>query len=286
MRLQRFPFLILFLFLISGTAQAQNTIQIKLEKHKRIDKPAREEVSGIVKDSRYEDVFWVHGDSGTKNRIYAINSDGEMVAGEDHPGLEIKGIENKDWEDITLDGKGNVIVADVGNNCSCRSDQSILFIHEPTPASLSADSIAEYKIHLEKPSGFLYRFLNYSVDAEAVFWMDDALYLITKKFNGNGTKLFRLENPSVDNRNELKLIATTDFDDEVTAADFAHNKLAVLTYRSLWVFEQSDTDDVFGGKVTRYVFEADQVESVAFINENLVLIAEENGDLYKIKLED
>ncbi len=284
MLIKRFLFFVL-LSIFGGSLTAQKTVEVELKEYKRIDKPARNEVSGIIKDPRFENVFWVLGDSGTDNKVYAINEKGEMVSGKEYEGLELEGAANRDWEDIAIDEEGNLIIADIGNNCSCRTDQSVIILKEPSAVTQSSSDYEKYDIKYQKPDGFLYRFINYSPDAESLFWKDGIIYVLSKKFKGRETRLFKLENLSTEQKNEFTLVQTIDFDDEVTAADFAFNKLAVLTYRSLWVFEQDDTPDFFDGQVTRYTFKADQVESVTFINENTVLIAEENGELYKIGLE-
>jgi len=270
--------------LLSCSAFGQKTIEVKLKKYKRIDKPAREEVSGIVKDPRAENQFWVHGDSGTDNRIYPVNIDGELLPNEDSKGLKLKGIDNKDWEDITIDNMGNVVIGDIGNNCSCRKDQSLIILNSPSSDTEETKDYKIYPISYEKPDGFLYKFLNYSMDAEALFWKDEAAYILTKRFRGRDTKLFELKSFKEGEKNEFKSVQKIDFDDEVTGADFAYGKLAVLTYKSLWIFVEDETPDFFDGEVTRYTFEAEQVESVTFLNSDTVIIAEENGDLYKIEL--
>lgn len=273
-----------FVFALSANTYSQSTKKVDLKKFKRIDKPARDEVSGIVKDLRYEDVFWVHGDSGTKNRIYPINNKGEMLPDKDSEGLEITGIENRDWEDITIDKEGNILIADVGNNCSCRSDQSIIRVINPQTSSSVSENTEVFRVSYQKPEGFLYRFLNYSMDVEAVFWKEEVLYILTKRFRGKETKLFKLENLSTEKDNEFQLVQKVDFDDEVTGADYAFGKLAVLTYKSLWIFHDDDTESFFDGDVSRYEFKADQVESVAFIDSGTVMIVEENGDIYQVEL--
>lgn len=271
-------------FSFCSISQAQTTTKVDLKEFKRIDKPAREEVSGIIKDPRFDEVLWVHGDSGTKNKIFPINFKGELLPNKDSEGLELEGVENKDWEDISIDENGNLYIADVGNNCSCRKDQSIIVLNNPLTTTPYSDDYIIYNISYEKPDGFLYKFLNYSMDVEALFLKKGAIYVITKRYNGNSTKLFKLENLDMNKDNEFKLVQEIDFDDEVTGADYAFGKLAVLTYKSLWIFKDDETEDMFDGEIARYTFEAEQVESVTFLNSNTVLIAEENGELYKIKL--
>jgi len=274
----------LFCFLISDNAYGQKTIEVDLKKYKRIDEPARDEVSGIVKDPRADNVFWVHGDSGTDNRIYAINADGELLPDKDSKGVKIKGVKNRDWEDLTIDNTGKIIIGDIGNNCSCRKDQSLIILNNTSSEMKETKDYSVYDIIYEKPDGFLYKFLNYSMDAEALFWKDGAAYILTKRFRGRDTKLFTLKNFVKGEDNEFKFVQKIDFDDEVTGADYAFGKLAVLTYKSLWIFNEDETEDFFDGEITRYTFEAEQVESVTFLDSDTVIIAEENGDLYKIDL--
>lgn len=271
-------------FVLSSDSNSQSTKKVDLEKFKRIDKPARDEVSGIVKDPRFQDVFWVHGDSGTKNRIYAINGKGELLPDGDSEGLEISGVKNKDWEDITIDESGNIIVADVGNNCSCRKDQSLVMVKNPSEKNQSTEDFEVFNISYQKPKGFLYKFMNYSMDVEAVFWKEGALFALTKRFRGRETDLFKLSNLNSEANNEFQLVQKIDFDDEVTAADYAFGKLAVLTYKSLWIFKDDETEDMFDGEISHYEFEADQVESVTFIDSETVMIVEESGEIYKLKL--
>ncbi|MEP0006776.1 MAG: hypothetical protein ABJ387_12400 [Balneola sp.] len=280
---------VLFLFLtlsfgFNSDSYSQSTKKVDLEKFKRIDEPARDEVSGIVKDSRFKDVYWVHGDSGTKNRIYAINNEGEVLPDKDSKGLEIKGIKNRDWEDITIDENGDILIADVGNNCSCRSDQSIIKVKAPSTTDQSTEDYEVFEISYQKPKGFLYKFMNYSMDVEAVFWKKGELFALTKRFRGRETNLFKLSKLDSEANNEFQLVQKIDFDDEVTAAEYAFGKLAVLTYKSLWIFNDDETVDMFDGEISHYEFEADQVESVTFIDSETVMIVEESGEIYRLKL--
>lgn len=264
--------------------EAQNTIELTLNSHKRINKPARDEVSGIVKDPRFENVYWIHGDSGTKNRIYAINEDGEVLPDIENLGFELKGIQNKDWEDIAIGEDGTIFVADLGNNCNCREDLSIIEISNFSHNEAEIVEMKTYEVYYEMQEGFLNKFLNYTLNTEALFIKDDDFYVLSKRHKGKDTGLFKLSSRDSNKKNKFELVKTVHFDDKVTAADFAHNKLAVLTASSLWIFEQNETPDLFDGNVQRFTFKADQVESVTFMNADMVLIAEEKGNLYKVNI--
>lgn len=91
--------------------------------------PAKEN-SGIVQSRRQPGLYWLHNDSGDEPRIYPLlsNSDQFMVdeTVEAGAGTLLSGAENIDWEDITVDDQGHVIVADVGNNKNKRRDLTLV----------------------------------------------------------------------------------------------------------------------------------------------------------------
>src|SRR5688500_12139861 len=68
-----------------------------------------DEASGLIVSSGHEGVYWTHND-GDDGYLYAIRSDGGIVG-------KIKARERfHDWEDIADDAKGNLFLADIGNN--------------------------------------------------------------------------------------------------------------------------------------------------------------------------
>lgn len=260
-----------------------------MEAYKRIDELARDEVSGMVKSRKYEDTFWVHGDSGTKDHIYAINSEGEIKSKKkNYDGAEVKGAKNEDWEDIALGEDGTLILADFGNNCHCRDDLKILIIEEPEPEDGKVEVVAEYRIKYPEREGILSLFIEDNYNAEAVFMKGGEVYIITKNESGGEGKLFRLDNPSESEVNILTEVASFKFKGQVTAADISpdESKLAVLTYRSIWLFDLKDDKDMLGG--TTYwqpIRGVEQVESIAFSDDYLI-IAEENGSLYRVSISE
>ncbi len=281
--------IIVLAFAYSNSASAQFSLFGKqnpeLEAYSKIEKSARKEVSGMVMSKDRDDVFWIHGDSGTKNRIYAIDKNGRLISKTKKAGLELKGIENKDWEDITTDTSGTIIVADIGNNCKCRTDLSLIFVSDVDEDLTETENFKVLKIEYPKKKNFLKLAENLSPNAEAIFYLD-GIFIITKEAKGRNTQLYKLENPDFSKVNTLVKIESFDFGSKVTAADVSPNKklLAVLTKDSIRVFELTGSDSFFDKEVFTKQFKADQVESVAFDSDNSVVIAEENGDLYKVEL--
>ena len=79
------------------------------------------------KSWNYEDVFWVHNDSGDIARIFPVRRDGTSIIPPDSEsdGVLIKNGSNLDWEDIAFDNMGNIVIGACGNNANKRKDLGI-----------------------------------------------------------------------------------------------------------------------------------------------------------------
>ncbi|RNC79968.1 MAG: hypothetical protein ED557_12615 [Balneola sp.] len=269
-------------------AQSSRPKAIRLQEYKRIDQPARNEVSGMVKSRTFDDTFWVHGDSGTKDRIFAIDFEGRIKSDDDdYEGAKLLGVDNEDWEDIAFFDDSTLIVADVGNNCHCREDLKLLLIKEPDPNDPEVSVRESYWIQYPKRTGLLGLFIEDNYNSEAVFTLDGQIHLIQKNEGGGEAGIFVLENPSIDSVNILTKVGSFPFRGQVTAADISEDEsmLAVLTYRSVWLFKLSEKNLFEGDIFWVPIRGVEQVESIAFSGNSLI-IAEENGDLYELPISD
>ncbi|SMO36061.1 hypothetical protein [Gracilimonas mengyeensis] len=283
---KNFTYSIVFfcLFCISCADQSKKNDSFDLDSYARIEEPARDEVSGIVKSSREEEVYWVHGDSGTDPKIFPIKKTGKIASQNHKEGVELYDVDNNDWEEIAMDDESNLIVADIGNNCLCRDDLSLIYFPEP---GIERKAVGNYQqVYIQYPQAME----TSPPDAEAVFYSNDYLYIITKVDVSSQSQLYKLPWPASSNaRNSAYTVTHVDgfhFDDTVTAADFSRNgdTLAVLTSSSLWMFTDFEGENFFEGNSKKIRFKADQVESVAFTGQGSVLIAEEEGQLYELPL--
>ena len=76
------------------------------------------ESSGLV---FYNDTLLItHNDSGDKPMLYFINLKGKLVGQ-----VLVENATNTDWEDLCMDDKGNLYIADIGNNNNDRRDLKI-----------------------------------------------------------------------------------------------------------------------------------------------------------------
>lgn len=275
----------LLIFLTLSQVNAQDIPTLELEAYKRIDNPARNEVSGIVKSRAYENTFWIHGDSGTPDRIYAVNEDGDIISDDkDYRGAKVKGARNLDWEDIAIGENGTLIIGDIGNNCECRDDLKIFILEEPNPKADEVEVLHEYKVSYPERGDWFGRLMRSNYNAEAIFQYEGVIYILTKQ--QRKTLLFKLENPVENEVNELVLIDSMRTRQYVTAADISPDgsQIAILTYDQLMVFKFDPKGFLNTEYKSAFLEGVEQIESIGFSEKNLI-IAEENGDLYKVTLD-
>lgn len=257
-----------------------------------LDTLAKNETSGIVKSRKYKDLFWVHNDSGDKTRIYPIHANGEMYKShryQQKTGTAIPDAVNFDWEDITNDDKGNIIIGDVGNNCQCRHDLLFYLINEPDPSQ--EQTIVKKRIFFKYPdqTQFPAPKNDINFDCEGVFYANGKIHLLSKNRNNTYTKLYRLDQEEPFVVNDLTLLDKFDIGGKVTAADASKDgkKLLVLTYASVWIFTAKEQGKWFEGAITWLPFKAEQTEGACFDGSGNILISDEKGGkLYRVPEKD
>lgn len=141
------------------------------------------EVSGVVSSVHSPGLLWMHNDSGDEPRIFALTSQGRIVAE-----VKLQGAKHIDWEDIArgpgpVQGKSYLYIADIGDNSARRSEVTIYRIREPLLDTaqrdirrvVAADSVERFTLHY--PDG--------SRDAEALLVepRSGELVIVTKREN-------------------------------------------------------------------------------------------------------
>jgi hypothetical protein len=80
------------------------------------------ELSGLAASRAHPGILYAHGDSGSKARVFAIDTDGTVRAD-----YRLAGVERVDWEDIAIGpGPGGapfVFVGDIGDNGARKNDR-------------------------------------------------------------------------------------------------------------------------------------------------------------------
>jgi hypothetical protein len=263
--------------------------QLELKLLAKLGPGPGEENSGIVKSRHRNDVFWIHNDSGDEPRIYAVDRHGKSYPSERYPsenGVLIGGAINVDWEDITIDDDGQIIVADVGNNANDRRDLVLYYLDEPRPTA--GRTTFQKKVFIRYPNqrSFPADRDEFNFDCEAVFTVGKTVYFLSKDRSDEYTNLYRLDEANPNVTNVLTLLDTFDIHGQAVGADCTPDgrRLAVLTYTAVWLFERSSLDQSF---FTQRVFWAPfaerDAEAICFADDKTLLIADESlGELYEV----
>jgi len=90
-----------------------------------------EEASGLISSTVNPGMLWTHNDSGNPAEIFLIDSAAKIKMT-----CTLKGIKNRDWEDITIGpgpkkGKTYIYVGDIGDNLSQYATKLIYRFEEP-----------------------------------------------------------------------------------------------------------------------------------------------------------
>lgn len=207
------------LFLVAATAQ----------KTTRLPKDLKE-ISGWVFAN--DSTLIAHNDGGNDPKIFVLNLDGSI-----RHKINVTNAENEDWEDLTLDQKGNLYIGDFGNNNNTRTDLRILKVS--LKKILDNQDVEAKFIEFSYPEQrqFPPQLTEKYFDCEAMSFYNDSLYLFTKcrsePFDG---KCFVYTLPTKPGTYKAQkkyymVIGKRDwFRDAATSADIENGKLYLLTY--------------------------------------------------------
>lgn len=254
-------FLISALFLSSCSNYGQLTFVTKL--------PTKlKENSGIIYNN--DSTLWVILDKGNPDKLYKTDFHGKLL-----DELKVDNAKNEDWEDLARDEKGNVYIADTGNNNGKRNELTIYKL--PNPQTEKGNKIDAEKINFYFSDKKIF-------GSEAIFYHKNFIYIITKDrarpFTGEA-QIYKV--PAQKGDYDATFIGKfTPCDDvgvcEVTAADISPDgkTIAVLGYGKLWIFTDFASDDFSQGKMKTIDLEATtQLESICFMDENTLLLSDE-----------
>lgn len=228
-------------------------------------------------------------DSGNEPIIYVQNLNGSI-----RHKAEISNFKNIDWEDLAFDGKNHVYIGDFGNNENSRKDLRILKVQ--LDKLVSQSSVEAEAIYFSYPNQteFPPKLKDKYFDCEAMAFYHDSLRIFTKcraePFNG---RCYVYSLPTATGTYKARyqqyfIIGDRDwFRDAATAADFAKDKLYILTYNRYIVYT------IDGGKLQyqyhQTLLPLTQKESLAIHPKGNIYLADERnkllggGNLYVLK---
>ena len=216
------------------------------------------ETSGIADSKTHANSLWAHEDSGTPTQLMLVGYDGKVKKK-----VFIKGVQNRDWEEMALSGN-DIFLADIGDNLRKFPTYSIYQFKEP---AASVDTVkSAKKIEFKYPDG--------SHDAEA-FLVDPKtgdIYIITKR--DNPSRIYKITAPySYTSINTASYVGDLPYTGIVAAALSANGSEVLLkTYTSIYYYTLSNNQSLpevlqKEGKRLPYQLEP-QGEAVAFTHSN------------------
>lgn len=262
-------FSVLSIFFLLTSCENFGQLEIKAKLPKLL-----EEVSGIQYDAN-EDAFWMLNDSGNSPSVFLVNEVGTILR-------ELKiDAKNNDWEDITMDAKGNLYIGDFGNNYNDRKNLKILKIDKKDLKSKKKIKVEKIKFSFPEQKKFPPKKKYY--DAEGFFAWNGNLYVFTKsrvKKKIGRTFLYRIPIEKGKHKAERISDFTTCPEKEcwITGADITKDgkKVVLLNHKSAWIFTDFKGDDFFSGKAQEFPFgHESQKESITFKNDSTLYVADE-----------
>jgi hypothetical protein len=243
-----------------------------------------DESSGIIKSRRYPDknVFWTHNDSGDSARIFAVDGTGKLLRE-----VAIPKAKNVDWEEITMDEQGRLIICDTGDNFRKRKTIELYRIKEPDALDANEKVADAETFRFRYPKG------EGPFDAEAVLVRGENAYLFTKETDR--TRCYRLplpEIPPADGKpvEAVRVAESNTFSVATGAAITSDGRhVALLNYIVIVVvdlpapFEKlpdGPAQLLTSPRRLRYAF-LGQTEAIAWDGDDLVLTTE-GGAVYRV----
>lgn len=262
---------------------------VSLKSTARFSRDIVPECSALWASPGQPGLFWTLSDSGAKPRLSALRADGTLASGPVGPwrSVDLKGATNVDWEALTGDASGRMIVCDVGNNISLRKELALYLFQEPR---LGATEVTEFrKVTFAWPDQKSFPDPELTHDCEAAFMVRGKLYLLTKHRRDTLTDLWRIDIPAVGDKALPVKLARLDAKGMVTDAAVSPDgkHLAILTYTFVWVFDLPESgEDFFAGAARSAPLSLPalswQVEGCSWLDGQTLLLGSEQGDFFQL----
>ncbi len=265
----------------SPTKSVPATQPLRLVPSGKVHPAAGTEISGLAKSPSGRSIYWAVNDSGNPPELIPINVRGEILSNSGR-GIRVPLAVNIDWESLAADDSGRLYIFDVGNNFSRRKVLQVYIVEEPGTAAAITTRPRVLQIRYPESN----RAQKLIHDCEAAFVFNGALYFLSKRLSDATTVLYSLDAPNPGKVNTLTPRDSFPVGGYVTGADISPDGrvLAVLTYRTLWLFYDFTDDDFFGGESKAIPLEGGgQIESIAFTgNRSVMLVNETRNEVFSI----
>jgi hypothetical protein len=216
------------------------------------------EISGLADSKLNPGMLWVHEDSGTPAQLTLVTHEGVV-----QKTIPIKGISNRDWEEMTL-ADASIYIGDIGDNNQSAAEYFIYQFAEPLS---SVDTIRQVQT-------IRFRYSDGPHDAEA-FWVDAVtkdIYLLTKR--DVASRLYKIAYPYASGLNTANYIGSLNYNG-VTGATITGDakELIIKTYDKLYYYKEASMttliDALVNNRYTLLAYQAEpQGEAIGFAQNN------------------
>ncbi len=264
-----FIFLIFIFSFANGISQTMITPEIVTTLNEDI-----KENSGLA---NLDGEIWTHNDSGGADRLYQVNiENGEIIRD-----VKIDNADNEDWEDLASD-ENYVYIGDFGNNNGDRTDLRVYRISREELANNDEVESETIEFSYSDQTSWEVNHNNHDFDCEAMICYQGHLYLFSKNWVDNQTRMYKLSNQPGTYIAEYQ--ATFDVSCLITGAEILpnSNSLILIGYNTnggtfTWMFNGFENDDFFEGDNTQFIWTLlTQVEGICIDENNSVFISSEN----------
>jgi len=186
--------------------------------------PVVEEISGIAQSPQIKPNLWAQEDSGTPNQLYLINPSGVVLKK-----VHLKGIVNRDWEDMTV-VNGRIYIAETGDNAQSYASYAFYMFNEP---SSNTDTVK-----LIDTLRFTYPDGSHDSEAFIVDPQSKDIFVITKR--DTKSKIYRLSYP-YSSPATASLAGELPYTGVVSAALSPDGReIIIKTYSNLYYYKRTD----------------------------------------------
>jgi hypothetical protein len=230
----------------------------------RIGHFAITESSGLAASRRYPGVIWTHNDQSGNPFLFAMRQDGTNIRA-----FPVSGAHLVDWEDLGIDSRGNLYIADIGANGMGRSHVAIHRVREPNPFGRVRN------VRIERT--WLVRFPGTREDCEGFFVSGGFGYLVTKQELGGTVTIYGFPLGARARSIPLRRITTVDVPGDVTGASISIDamRLALLTDEGPVVYMINGNVGAIRSSVGYYrPFVNTFMEGATFVGNGLLVSAE------------
>lgn len=234
------------------------------------------ETSGLI---FWNGGLWTQNDSGNDPVLYKIDT----LSGQILQTVTVSGAENVDWEDLAQDDS-HIYIGDFGNNNGNRTDLKIYITNKADFPVSGNGAVTATGINFSYGDQQVFKRarLDNDYDCEAFISCDDSLYLFTKNWISETTRLYAL--PKIPGTYQVFPLDTFNVNGLITGADVRTDSSAItlVGYKDykpfIWLLFDFQGRDFFGGNKRRIDFEsmfATQTEGVSYTYGDEIYISSE-----------